>query len=99
MPPAGCGLVFMIYNVKTSPGTAPVISKNVIPSSTPAAGMVSLKVAVPAPPAVCVNRIVPSKTSAFPKSKPLEANVAELLDILQDFEQSLGGDQPKQVAA
>jgi hypothetical protein len=28
----------------------------------------------------------------FPKGKPLEANVGELLDILQDFEAGLGGD-------
>ena len=27
----------------------------------------------------------------FPKGKPLEANVGELLDILQDFEAGLGG--------
>ena len=30
----------------------------------------------------------------FPKGKPLEANVGELLDILQDFEAGLGGDAP-----
>jgi len=30
----------------------------------------------------------------FPKGKPLEANVAELLDILQDFEAGLGGEAP-----
>jgi len=30
----------------------------------------------------------------FPKGKPLEAPVAELLDILQDFEAGLGGDAP-----
>ena len=28
----------------------------------------------------------------FPKNKPLEANVSELLDILQDFEAGLGGE-------
>ena len=28
----------------------------------------------------------------FPKNKPLEANVGELMDILQDFESGLGGD-------
>jgi hypothetical protein len=27
----------------------------------------------------------------FPKGKPLEANVSELLDILMDFESGLGG--------
>ena len=35
----------------------------------------------------------------FPKSKPLEANVGELLDILQDFESGLGGDAPPALAA
>jgi hypothetical protein len=35
----------------------------------------------------------------FPKGKPLEANVAELLDILQDFAAGLGGDAPALAAA
>ena len=35
----------------------------------------------------------------FPKTKPLEAGVDELLDILQDFESGLGGDVPTKVAA
>ena len=35
----------------------------------------------------------------FPKGKPLEAGVAELLDILQDFESGLSGDAPARVAA
>jgi hypothetical protein len=35
----------------------------------------------------------------FPKGKPLEANVSELLDILQDFESGLGGDVPAALAA
>ncbi|HEX3366670.1 hypothetical protein [Phenylobacterium sp.] len=35
----------------------------------------------------------------FPKGKPLEANVSELLDILQDFESGLGGDAPAVMAA
>jgi hypothetical protein len=35
----------------------------------------------------------------FPKGKPLEANVAELLDILQDFDSGLGGDVPSVLAA
>ncbi|MGZ3375562.1 MAG: hypothetical protein ACXU8S_03095 [Phenylobacterium sp.] len=35
----------------------------------------------------------------FPKGKPLEANVSELLDILQDFESGLGGDAPAALAA
>ena len=35
----------------------------------------------------------------FPKNKPLEANVGELLDILQDFEAGLGGDAPALAAA
>jgi hypothetical protein len=35
----------------------------------------------------------------FPKDKPLEANVNELLDILQDFESGLGGDGPAARAA
>ena len=35
----------------------------------------------------------------FPKGKPLEANVGELLDILLDFESSLSGDAPDTLAA
>jgi hypothetical protein len=35
----------------------------------------------------------------FPKNKPLEANVGELLDILQDFEAGLGGDAQTLAAA
>jgi len=35
----------------------------------------------------------------FPKGKPLEATVGELLDILQDFDASLGGDLPGTLAA
>jgi hypothetical protein len=35
----------------------------------------------------------------FPKNKPLEASVGELLDILQDFESGLGGDVPALAAA
>ena len=35
----------------------------------------------------------------FPKGKPLEANVGELLDILQDFDSGLGGDAPAALAA
>ncbi|HEX2814829.1 MAG TPA: hypothetical protein VHN39_00430 [Phenylobacterium sp.] len=35
----------------------------------------------------------------FPKNKPLEANVGELLDILQDFEAGLSGDAPATLAA
>jgi hypothetical protein len=35
----------------------------------------------------------------FPKNKPLEANVGELMDILQDFESGLGGDVPSLAAA
>jgi hypothetical protein len=35
----------------------------------------------------------------FPKGKPLEAQVGELLDILQDFDSGLSGDAPAALAA
>lgn len=35
----------------------------------------------------------------FPKTRPLEAGAAELLDILQDFEAGLGGEAPALAAA
>jgi hypothetical protein len=35
----------------------------------------------------------------FPKNKPLEAGVSEMVDILQDFEQGLGGRAPDLCAA
>ena len=46
-----------------------------------------------------VNHITSFWRFRFPKSQPLEAGAAELLDILQDFEAGLGGGAPALAAA